>query len=1036
MHVPHDQTKMDLDTANTRRIPRVSCRIGEVVASTDAVVATEIRNISPEGVLATFRGVVSPGERFTLEFHLPHDDRTIRAECRVVYVIGSDEGSLEAGLAFESIRSVHAARIRSFVESALQSQALREVHRSLERDGPEAGVRVETDAREVDSVFKRVAKEGSYVYALVEDQHRVRSCRVDAVLDDGTLVFCDSSSPRCEGEPGTRFFGSFYYGDAGFQFSSIITKLDDDSLFVERPAKLYKSDRRSNWRTLVEKETPIEITPNGTDRYWGTVIDIGPRGLLCSIWIPKGESDRIRVGIDVRFESAAVGELPRFGVVRHRHILVSEQTRLEMQVGVEVGVRAGAFTMVEIDQADWEKKKTEASSSAPIDLNARPVLFRNDDGHMISALLNDASGGRPATVVVIPPAFGKRKESTAPLVATLLSTFADADLPIVTLRYDGINRPGQSHNDADDERRGYEMLRYRPTQGVSDIRTTLRFVEENAAFTAQRVVLITASMSSIDARKLIAEEPGAVDGWVSLMGVPSAQSTLINVLAGTDIISNYRIGIRSGVRGMLGHMVNMDTLARDLIEHDYAFVTDARSDMASIEIPVLWIRGRHDRWVQQEEVEDILTVGSNAPRVLYDIPTGHNLHNSADALEAFRLIAAFLVELVTGDPDPRALLPDPDGLLAMITNEREMVMKPLDSEQIARYWESYLIGDGREGSGYDFYAKLPEFRAFLGDEVRLVDPRPGRRILDAGCGTGLVTERLITTALDRLAPEERSNPVVIDAVDLVPDALEKARSRCRALLTRAGADDAVVVSFTEANLEPDIAEPLADYVAHRELTPGFLRNRIPGVTSKTIDGLESCSIPLLGDLLRGDALPETIARSIEHRLGPELYEDVRMIRAAAQRAREPMQEPFSEMVGRYDAIVASLVLSYIRNPEYLLHRLHTMLVPGGRLVVSTMRPDSDVSTIFTDYIRSTRTAVAHEEEVNAAREMLNEAASLFELEEEGYFRFFSEEELCELCASVGFSDIRAHSSLGTPPQAIIVDCVATGAPVSVWRRYV
>lgn len=1034
---PVDYRSADIEN-NTRRIPRVDCRIESVSIASGPVTAREIRNISPDGVLARLDGSVSPGDHLDLEFFLPHDDRPIRARCRVVYVIGSRDPSLEAGLVFESIRNVHQARIRSFIEAVFQSQALRRIHESLDGSEPAAGILVETDRAAIDAVLRDAARQQVRFYLLVDGHYIVRTCHIDTLLEDGTIVFRDHSAARCDAGPGTRVFVSFYDEESGFQFSSYIRKSDDASVFVGGPARMYKSDRRANRRTSMDESIPVEITVSPGTTYRGTVVDAGPRGILCRLRVPLDDVDLFRVGVDIAYESSAVSALPRFGVVRHRHIPRSDEVYADLQVGIEVGVRAGVFTKIEIEPEEWETEKAQGIQAAPVDLAARQVLFRNDEGKVIRALLNDGSRGRPATVIVIPPAFGKRKESTAPLAATLLSTFAHYDLPVVTVRYDGINRPGQSHNDGRTDQRGYEMLRYRPTQGIHDIRATLQFVRENAAFSAERVFLVTSSMSSIDARKLLAGASGLVDGWVSLMGVPSAQSTLINVLAGTDIISNYRIGIRSGVRGMLGHFVNMDTLARDLIEHNYAFVTDARSDMGSIDVPVFWIRGRYDRWVQAEEVEDILTVGSRAPRRLIDIPTGHNLHNSEDAREAYRRIAEFLLEMVTGSSGVRGLLPDQDALVAMITAEREAVMKPLDATDIENYWESYLIGDGREGSGYDFYANLPEFRVFLDDQAVLLDPTPGMRLLDAGCGTGLVTERLIRRSLDRMAggpPENTDGPITIDSVDLVPDALDRARARCDVFLDHDRAGDAVLVRFSQVDLDPPISDPIADFIAHPDLPVSFLAERIPGISTRTIRMIESCGIPLLGDFLRGNELPETIAGMIEQRLDEDARAGVQTVRSAAREVRTRGPLPGAMADPPYDGIVASLLLSYIRNPDYLLYRFHTMLVPGGRLVLSSMRPDSDVSMIFTDYIRSVRSSDPGSETISAAREMLNEAASLFELEEEGYFRFYSARELEDLCASVGFRDVRSRQSLGDPPQATIVDCVATGSPVPVWMRY-
>jgi hypothetical protein len=48
--------------------------------------------------------------------------------------------------------------------------------------------------------------------------------------------------------------------------------------------------------------------------------------------------------------------------------------------------------------------------------------------------------------------------------------------------------------------------------------------------------------------------------------------------------------------------------------------------------------------------------------------------------------------------------------------------------------------------------------------------------------------------------------------------------------------------------------------------------------------------------------------------------------------------------------------------------------------------------------------------LTAARAMLNEAAGLFELEEDGYFRFYSDNELVSMLENAGFKNITVTSS--------------------------
>jgi ubiquinone/menaquinone biosynthesis C-methylase UbiE len=125
--------------------------------------------------------------------------------------------------------------------------------------------------------------------------------------------------------------------------------------------------------------------------------------------------------------------------------------------------------------------------------------------------------------------------------------------------------------------------------------------------------------------------------------------------------------------------------------------------------------------------------------------------------------------------------------------------------------------------------------------------------------------------------------------------------------------------------------------------------------------------------------------------------------------------PFPQ--ARFDRVVASLFVSYLFDPEVILRDFSRMLAPGGRAVISSMRPDSDISLLFTGYVQDARQS--RYGDLASAREMLNEAAGLFEREEEGYFRFFDEAELTRSMESAGFSDIHTERAMGSPPQAII-----------------
>lgn len=105
-----------------------------------------------------------------------------------------------------------------------------------------------------------------------------------------------------------------------------------------------------------------------------------------------------------------------------------------------------------------------------------------------------------------------------------------------------------------------------------------------------------------------------------------------------------------------------------------------------------------------------------------------------------------------------------------------------------------------------------------------------------------------------------------------------------------------------------------------------------------------------------------------------------------------------------------------------------MLRRGGRLVLSSLRRDADMSKLYTDGLAELRAGRAreilgHEGERqldDAARGYLNEASRLLDLEENGTFRFWDPPELGRLVRRAGFRILSTSRSLGNPPQAVIL----------------
>lgn len=110
----------------------------------------------------------------------------------------------------------------------------------------------------------------------------------------------------------------------------------------------------------------------------------------------------------------------------------------------------------------------------------------------------------------------------------------------------------------------------------------------------------------------------------------------------------------------------------------------------------------------------------------------------------------------------------------------------------------------------------------------------------------------------------------------------------------------------------------------------------------------------------------------------------------------------------FDKVACSLLLSYLKSPERLLKQLHRVIRPGGRIVISSMKPFCDLSSIYRDFVEQ-RAATT---DIESARELLRAAGAIKVKQEQGYYAFFSAEELSELLTKAGFQTPQCFTSLG------------------------
>ena len=132
--------------------------------------------------------------------------------------------------------------------------------------------------------------------------------------------------------------------------------------------------------------------------------------------------------------------------------------------------------------------------------------------------------------------------------------------------------------------------------------------------------------------------------------------------------------------------------------------------------------------------------------------------------------------------------------------------------------------------------------------------------------------------------------------------------------------------------------------------------------------------------------------------------------------------------GTYDAALASLLIGYLEKPDAFLSEIHRILKPNGRLVISTVMRDADLSKIYVESLAELPRerlvelfgASAGEDVERVRQDFLNDAARIIDLEEFGIFRFWDPPEFSKMVARAGFSNIRMERAFGSPPQAVVL----------------
>ena len=776
----------------------------------------------------------------------------------------------------------------------------------------------------------------------VTRRRTAKSALIEKIGSDGTVCVL-LKGHGCEGrEP--VFFRCMLDGRPHF-FSTRAAGLDDDHLAFGTPRVIYVGERRDRLRSRAPTKYRVALLADDRKVTTGLVVDRSPGGL--GLEVPARAKLASEMSIGIRFlserdrrdevgeirnlgEASAVG-WKRVGVLLLPGMLrgrISSEWR-ESNTDVDRPRTGRTVPLARGSRQSWDSPGLVPPTTAINVVKVPVVAFENERHERIAAILDICGDPSKGPAVIIPPAWGKTKETLLSLSAVIQAAFVASGESVSVLRFDGVRRRGESHNDADCEQPGMENLHFTFSQAVTDLRAAVDYVRQRLQPSA--VIIVTFSASAIEGRRVVADDGGmAVNGWISVVGAPDPQSLIRGLSGGVDYFAGYEQGKRFGQQEIQGLLLDIDAAARDAIDNRLAFLDDARADLARIKIPITWIHGEHDAWLDVERVRDILSVGDTQGRRLVLTSTGHQLRNSREALEVFQLIASEVGRigikrtLENAPIDPRAL-----------SRRRKAEKDRLKQHRgdMRRFWQAYLLG--RDGDvGVELVASTESYRGLMRDQVEALGLEPGQRVVDFGSGVGTFARYLREVGVP---------PCDLQVVELdyVQEALRYAKQR----LTNGNADREPKVRFLVADLD------------------GTRNGR---------------TIPLASDVA--------------------------------------------------DRALASLVLNYLEDPSHLLSEIWRILRPNGILVLSTLKQDADTSRICVRGVGELRAGASHRvfdegrqhQLDHSLRYFISDAGRLIDLEEQGVFRFWSEEDLIQKLERLGFRVTRSTRSFGEPPQALLI----------------
>ena len=761
-----------------RRYPRA--RAGLTILAPENFTLVDI---SPYGARVATPARLAAGSTLTLRLGVAARALKGDVTARVVERLAGEGADAQLRLVFEHIDSDLQREILRAAKAQVLCDGLRDTAARVST-GASPGHRALTSAERRDAVAARLVAEGATLTMARMHRGRVVSGRILEHDHAGRRVLVSVPEPGALGRCGRPVACCAQAGHESVLLTARVICYRDGGAVLLLPNTVWLTERRSAERNVLTAADAWRLV---VDSHWLRVLDHSEGGL--ALHVPSAV--RLTVGEPRKAVLRRPGMAPREVVILPRHERSAPDGRI---VGVAFAGEARLqATGAPVARRTWTAEEVTVCST-PRAVVAERVIFGPATRPLAGLWMEPGPGEGAPSLIVIPPAWGRTKESSALVAQALVATFAARGSRVAVLRIDYAETLGESHRSEIGAESGREALGLTVSGCASDLRAALTYGLSRLASPPARVVLLGMSFSGPLCLRVAATDD-RVTHLAQMMGASDIQDLVRTATGGIDYVARYRSGLHNGIENVLGLLCDVDRWCSDGLREQLLLLTHAQRDAGRLDIPLLWVQGQYDAFVNPERVGSILDAAASPSRHLAVVPCGHVPSRTREAVVGL----APVVEWLLG-PGPVTI---PRADLMKEAQAREWACAPRETlASPAEYWRDYMMGDSEGALGFDVLTLTREYGAMMQLQAELLELSPGKVVHDIGGGAGYSVPYLA----------QASSEVGVVLYDLVAPLLDKARARW--------ADGAVTLDTCVWDADQAVPESLAG--ADRVLMSLFL----------------------------------------------------------------------------------------------------------------------------------------------------------------------------------------------------------------------